>query len=420
MLGAHVWPAGVGLVSDPTVRPTLLYLNVGHSFSHFFMLIFPTAVLGIEQDWGMGYAELLPLGFAGYLLFGIGSLPAGWFGDKWNSGSMMALFFLGTGLSSIVTALAQGPASLALGLTSIGLFASIYHPVGIAWLVGASDRPGRTLGINGVYGAAGVGGAALVTGLMTDGLGWRFAFLLPGLVCTAVGCAFALGLLRRQLAMVRTSYRRAGGDVASPRDARRGLYLLFGSILFAGFIFQMSSIGMPKVFQDRLGGFMGEGAATAGFLVSVVYGISALGQIAGGFLADRYDERWLYAGSYGAQIVLLSLAALTFNPLLIAVVALAATVQTGTQPIENCLIAKYTPDSWRATVYGMKFVLALGLSSLGVPLIAWIYGATQSFTGVFLAMAGFAIVPMIVGLLLPGRAPAAPAAVHDPAAEPAE
>ena len=77
------------IVSDST-RPTTLFINVGHSYAHLFMLLYPTVVLALEGTWGMGFAELLPLGFAGYLLFGVGSLPAGWLGDRWNSAWMMA------------------------------------------------------------------------------------------------------------------------------------------------------------------------------------------------------------------------------------------------------------------------------------------------------------------------------------------
>jgi MFS transporter, FSR family, fosmidomycin resistance protein len=399
-------------------RPTTLFINVGHAYAHLLMLLYPTAVLALEGTWGLGYAELLPLGFLGYLLFGLGSLPAGWLGDKWSSAGMMVLFFLGTGTSAILTGLAIGPWTLAAGLTAIGLFASIYHPVAIAWLVGASDRPGKALGINGVYGAIGVGGAGLVAGVLADAISWRAAFVVPGVVCVATGVGFALMLARGRLAMVRAGYRPHEAK-PSAADARRGLFMLCGSILFAGLIFQMTSIGMPKIFQDRLGDVIGMSAAAAGALVSVVYALSALGQVAGGMLADRFDERWLYASSYGLQIVLLLVAAVTFNPALFVLMAAAVAVQTGTQPVENCLIARYTPQSWRATVYGMKFVLALGLSAVGVPLLALIYGATGAFTGVFLLMAAFAIVPLLIGLMLPRRE-TVPFVAASPTAEPAE
>jgi FSR family fosmidomycin resistance protein-like MFS transporter len=400
---------------EPSLRPTTLYVNVGHAFAHLLMLIFPTAVLAMEGTWGLGYAQLLPLGFAGYLLFGLGSLPAGWVADRWQSAWIMALYYLGSGIACVLTGLAEGPWSLALGLTLIGLFASIYHPVALAWLVGAGDRPGRALGINGVYGAIGTAGAALVAGALADLLSWRAAFLVPGLACVAIGAVFTVGVARGRHRMARAGYRRDRPQ-ADRAEARRGLFLMLGVILFTGLIFQLAAVGMPKIFQIRLGETIGTSAIAAGTLVSVVYAISALGQVAGGMLADRYDERTLYPISYALQIAVLAVAVMTFNPLLVAVMALAVTIQTGTQPIENCLIARYTPDSWRATVYGLKFVLALGLSSLGVPLIALIVGRTGGAGGVLLAMLACSVVALGVALVLPRGAPQAAA----PAIQPAE
>ena len=147
-----------------------------------------------------------------------------------------------------------------------------------------------------------------------------------------------------------------------------------------------------------------------------MFGISALGQIAGGILADRYDERMLHPIRSALQCALLLLAAATLSPLLVVVMTLAMTVQTGTQPIENCLLARYTPEAWRATVYGLKFVLALGLSALGVPLIALIVGVTGSVDGVLLAMAACSVVALAVALVLPRGAPER----ATPAIEPAE
>ncbi|MGH6944219.1 MAG: MFS transporter, partial [Geminicoccaceae bacterium] len=188
-------------------RPTTLFINVGHGFAHLLMLIFPTAVLAMEGMWGRGYAELLPLGFGGYLLFGIGSLPAGWLADRWSSAWVMVVFFLGSGAACVLTGLASGPWSLAAGLTLIGLFASIYHPVALAWLVGAGDRPGRALGMNGVYGAVGTACAALVAGVLADLIGWRAAFIVPGVVCLLTGALFTAGVARGRHGLRRASYR---------------------------------------------------------------------------------------------------------------------------------------------------------------------------------------------------------------------
>jgi MFS transporter, FSR family, fosmidomycin resistance protein len=100
---------------------------------------------------------------------------------------------------------------------------------------------------------------------------------------------------------------------------------------------------------------------------------------------------------------------------LVVIVALSVTLQTGTATVENCLIARYTPAAWRATMYGMKFVLALGLSSLGVPLVALIYGNSGSFDGVFWVLIACASIAMAVGIALPRTAGLATAPTIQPA-----
>jgi MFS family permease len=102
-----------------------------HLFTAFYFVI----VLALEADWNLPYHELIELWTLGALLVGLGALPAGWLGDRWSAGGMMVVYFLGLGLSGILCGLLDGPVAMMVGLASIGLFASIYHPVGIAWLV---------------------------------------------------------------------------------------------------------------------------------------------------------------------------------------------------------------------------------------------------------------------------------------------
>src|SRR5690606_10937580 len=114
---------------------TLSFSSIAHSFSHLFTLLFATVVLVLEHEWGMGYDTLFALSIPMSVLFGAAALPAGWLGDRWSASGMMALFFLGVGLCSILTGLADTPLTICLALAGIGLFAAIYHPVGIPWLV---------------------------------------------------------------------------------------------------------------------------------------------------------------------------------------------------------------------------------------------------------------------------------------------
>ncbi len=120
-----------------------LLLNIGHFLDHLFMLIFATAAaLALSQDWGMSYGELITYATPGFMAFAVFTIPAGWLADRWSREGMMTVFFVGIGLSSAATALADTPLQMAVGLFAIGMFAAIYHPVGIALVVHGRERTG--------------------------------------------------------------------------------------------------------------------------------------------------------------------------------------------------------------------------------------------------------------------------------------
>src|SRR5438552_4114178 len=171
-------------------RGMSLFLNLGHTLDHLLMLIFPTVVLAMGAELGRGYADLLPLSLGGFIAFGAFSIPAGWLADRWSRQGMMVVFFFGIGAASVLTGFATGPLHIALGLTLVGVFAAIYHPVGIAMLVANRENVGRVLGVNGVFGNVGVAFSALIAGALADAVGWRAAFIVPGAIALGVGAAF--------------------------------------------------------------------------------------------------------------------------------------------------------------------------------------------------------------------------------------
>src|SRR5262249_36588489 len=129
-----------------SARLSVVFANAGHVVTHLLMLLYPTVVLALEKSFGLSYGELIVLSLPGTILYGAGALPAGILGDRWSAERMMVLFYLGSGLAAIATGLAQGPLGIAIGLALIGLFGSIYHPVGIAWLVRNAESRGSVLG----------------------------------------------------------------------------------------------------------------------------------------------------------------------------------------------------------------------------------------------------------------------------------
>ena len=124
----RLWHSGLNtLEAWMMTRDTryFLLLNVGHFLDHYFMLIFATvAALALTAGWGMSYAELLPYGVPGFAAFALCALPMGILADRWGRDRMMVVFFVGIGLSSILTGFAQTPLHLGTGLLLIGIFGS--------------------------------------------------------------------------------------------------------------------------------------------------------------------------------------------------------------------------------------------------------------------------------------------------------
>src|SRR5919204_1574657 len=173
-------------------RATALLLNAAHAIDHLFLLIFATAVAAIAADWGMLWQDLMPYTVGAFVMFGLGSLPAGRLGDLWGRRAMMVIFFLGIGAAGILVALTSGVWTLAAALTLMGVFSSIYHPVGIPMLVQGSRNPGFTIGVNGLFGNLGIAVAAVLTGFLVKYFGWRAAFAVPGGLALLCGVLFAL------------------------------------------------------------------------------------------------------------------------------------------------------------------------------------------------------------------------------------
>src|SRR4051794_6434550 len=168
-------------------RRSIAFLNWAHTIDHFVLLIYPTVVIGLEVIYQRPYSELIALSSAAFVAFGVFSLPAGWLADRWSRRNMMALFYFGCGGSLAVTAFAPTLFCLAAGMFLLGVFAAIYHPVGMAMLIEASGARGRTLAFNGVCGNLGVSLAAGISAALATWVSWRAAFLVPAVLCVITG-----------------------------------------------------------------------------------------------------------------------------------------------------------------------------------------------------------------------------------------
>jgi MFS transporter, FSR family, fosmidomycin resistance protein len=390
------------------------FASIGHTITHLLTAFYFVIVLAIEKDWGRSYSELIQLWTLGSFLMGLGALPAGWIADRWSAGGMMVVLFLGMGLSSVVCGVADTPLALWLGLTGIGLFASIYHPVGIAWLVGNAVKQGKALGINGIFGSVGVASAGLVAGGLTDLFGWRAAFIVPGVATIALGLAL-MACLKSGLIADAPAVRRDHGPEARGGDMLRGFIILTVGMICGGLIWQSTQTALPKFFEERISGIAGDGVFGIGALVAIVYGVSGFMQVVGGHLADRYALKPVYILLYAVQVPLLGLAAGAAGLPLIMVATLMATFGGASLPAENMLLSRFSPQKHRSLAFGVKYVISFGLAPLALVLVSFVYERTSGFGALFLVLAALAAVVTVTGMLLP-----APMRREQPQAVPAE
>jgi MFS family permease len=384
-----------------TSRPLTLLLNVAHGVDHMFLLIFAAAVGTIAADFGLArWEDLMPYGAGAFLFFGLGALPAGRLGDVWGRRSMMVLFFFGIGVSALVCAVARRPWELAVALALIGAFASIYHPVGIPMLVQHAQRPGATIGLNGLSGNLGISVAALLTGLLTKWLGWRAAFAIPGLACLAMGLLFLWLVPREHEAPARRKSGTASVRL-TPATLARALAVMTAASITGGILFNFTTNGNAQLLNERFRGIVEE-PALLGALLAAVYALASVAQVVVGRLIDRFPLKPLYLGVTLSQVPVLLLAANAQGWMLYVLLLLAMIFIFGAIPFNDSMIVRYVDDRIRSSVAGMRFTISLGVSSLAV----WLLGPLVKDWGFSALLNGMALVALCTSamvLLLPSE-----------------
>lgn len=375
-----------------------LFLNIGHLFDHFFMLVFTTAVLTMESEFADTYGRLLLLTTWSFFFFGGASIPAGWLGDRWSRHGMMLVFFLGIGAASVATGFSTTPGHVEIGLACIGIFGAIYHPVGLALVVEESDRVGRVLAINGVWGNMGVATAALTTGAIAEMYGWRAAFIIPGLVAIGVGLLYGWHLWTAGTA--RHGAGRKKAQVAVPVSIqRRAFIFLLIAPLFGGLIFNATTVSLPKILDERLSSIFPE-TSEIGFIAALVFALAALAQVTVGELLDRYPTKRIYLSLIVAQIVLaiLAISAVGWSSLAVALPLMLATF--GIIPINDWIVAHFISTEYRSRVYAVKSLFSLGVGAVAVQVTGRLYDSTGSFDSLFMVLAACAAVVLVGTLIL--------------------
>lgn len=356
-------------------RHTLNLTAVGHFGAHFAMLLFPTLAVLIAREEGIALEVVLGWSFLGYLIFGLGALPVGFLTDHTRAAWVVRVGVLGTGVAVMLVATAPVGPALSWHLALVGVFASLYHPAGLGLISRTIEARGTALGINGIFGNIGIAAAPLGAQLAAGVWGWRGAYLVLGAFLLVMGLAVSFLPIDEQAPGAST--RDDGHHESSERI--RLFFVLLVAMTLGGLSYRANTVAQPAYFAANVT-WIGHGVAT-----SLVYALGTLGQYVGGRLADRHDLRYLYLAFHALSLPLvLAMAAASGLPLL-AAAGLFVFFSLGMQPIENSLVARFTPDRWRSTGFGLKFSVVFGIGALSVPGVRAFmqeFGLASVFVGV--------------------------------------
>ncbi len=385
----------------------LIVTNFGHMMSHYNMFVFPSLVLPLTASLNLDLAQTLALPFWQYLLFGVTALPWGIAGDRIGGRILMILMFLGAGVSGLAAAMwANSAWGLSLALAGIGFFSGIYHPIGMGLISKGVKRLTIAMGYNAVFGGLGLVIAPLATGIFNWISGPRAAFL-------ALGTLNLIGLL---LMLIFPLAKTQTGIEKKQSDGENGRMGAFVVLLIAAGLAGLAFTGATVIFPSYLelkgtqifrtasafwsGGLSSNLIAT--FVTSIVYAVGMIGQYIGGHAGERYDARLTYLVYHAACIPFAFLMAATQDFTLAGLSMAYFFFLLGNQPCENTLVARFTPQRWHHSAFGLKFVLTFGVGSVAVEVAAWVQSVwgieavftTLGFTSVCIAATILVLIAM--------------------------
>ncbi|MCW0200033.1 MFS transporter [Sphingopyxis sp.] len=405
-------------------------LFAGYCFSAIDARVLTLMVEPIQKDLGLSDFEISLLqGFAFSLLYSVAALPIGRFVDRTKRRATLIVW--GVLFWSLMTATCGFTSSfigLFLARVGVGVGEATLSPTAYSLISDYFERRRRALAIS--FYAIGYpigGGLALLfggwlLGHFTGAGGWTLPFLGTFAPWQAVFlCAAAPGLIVAALMLtIREPARQeVAADISAKSSLREGFdyiaqrWTLFGSLIGSLSLIALLAIGTALWFPTFLMRSYGMTPAEVGLsygLVMLVCG--TVGTLSGGWLAGRLMQ----SGRADANMrVVLIATVLKGVPIIVAplmptaflsltMMAIGTLIGQASQGVMLTAIQDVTPNQLRGQVTAIS-LLCVNLigTGLGASVIAAItdFGfGDQAALGYSIAIAGAAVLPLIIVLLL--------------------
>jgi len=455
-----------GIDINKREKIVVLLACIGHALTHIYMFILPVLLIQLSNQFDMSITQITFLGTLCYFLYGAMALPGGIIADKTSYKLVLTIFFFGTPAAVCVVGTASSATGLGVGLVLLGLFASLYHPAGLAMISHEVREKGRAMGIHGMGGSLGLALSPFLVSIIAPRFSWRHAYYflsLPGFVAGIIFIVASRVVLKTEQPSAGNleQKRQSTSHKSAQKLSVAALILLYAAMTLFGFMYRGVMTALPSYlggfsidpgFQSDLEGLVlsedlrrelennkitlseqaaissetagkkwkikdgeknkffvrkegsklniyGRHATKGGLFTTMILLVGMFGQYMGGHFSDKRRKTRLYLIFNLICLPFMILIGLTSGMMVVIIASVFALFHFANQPVENSLIAQYTPPRLRSSSYGLKFFFTFGLGSFGSGFVGYI-ADRSGFGSVFFALSGVLVLVLVVITLL--------------------
>ncbi len=302
---------------SPATRRSILLLSLACFASMSAQRICDAMLPELSRVFAVGLAQAAQVVSVFAIAYGAAQLFYGPLGDRVGKFRVITFATLACSIGSALAVAAGTLDTLVFARLLMALGAAALIPLSMAWVGDTvpSDQLQEMLTRTGLGSTLGIVGGQLVGGLLTDALGWRWAFVFMTVLFGVVGSLLWLDL-RRQRTPVAKAETPVGGAAVRPGFVTQALLILTGPwsriILLMALVEGAAGFGVLAIWASHLHRSLGLSLSLAGAIVAL-FGLGGMLYMAiGRHLIRRFGQQGLVL--FGGAIVGVCTLVLAYTP----------------------------------------------------------------------------------------------------------